>query len=278
MTQPAVTRALKRLEASYGVALFERTTRGVVPTAYGEALLPYAQLLVSEAGNAEDVMRQMRGASRGVVRIGGVGSVAGGFVVAAIGAMRRRHPHVQYLIVEDLEDRVLDGLKNGDIDLVISPEPYIDDEIALATPETLHDVVGVFARADHPILAKDRVSLTEAAQLEWALPPPGAPTTREWMRRFHDHSLEPRAPVIVTRSVPVIKSAVLQEGLVCWMPVPLLRQELERGEIGSVPVPELEWRRTFRVYRRKKGLMTPSTASLVQAIRLTLERWQGEIR
>jgi DNA-binding transcriptional LysR family regulator len=60
ITQPAVTRALKQLEESYGVPLFERTTRGVVPTVYGEALLPYAQLVVSEIGNAADIIRQMR--------------------------------------------------------------------------------------------------------------------------------------------------------------------------------------------------------------------------
>ena len=78
MTQPAVTRMLKRLEAGYGVPLFERTTRGVVPTVFGEALLPYAKLVVSEVANADDVIRQMRGASRGVVRVGGVASVVGG--------------------------------------------------------------------------------------------------------------------------------------------------------------------------------------------------------
>lgn len=49
MTQPAITRTLKQLESGYGVALFERTTRGVTPTVYGEALLPYAKLEIGRA-------------------------------------------------------------------------------------------------------------------------------------------------------------------------------------------------------------------------------------
>lgn len=276
MTQPAVTRMLKRLEASYGVQLFERTTRGVVPTVFGEALLPYAKLVVSETANADDVIRQMRGASRGVVRIGGVASVVGWFVMAAIDEMRRAHPEVQFHIIEDLEDRVLDALKGGDIDIAISPEPYVDDEITLATPDTLHDLVGVFARADHPIAQMPHVSLEDVAREDWALPPYGTPTVREWLRRFHARSIEPRMPSIISRSVQAIKSAVLLERILCWMPEPLLLPELESGEMVRIPLPELEWRRTFRIYRRRHGLLTPPASALIQHLGQTSARLENE--
>ena len=278
MTQPAVSRMLKRIEDSYGVPLFERTTQGVVPTVFGEAVLPYAKLIVSEIGNADDVIRQMRGASRGVVRIGGVGSVIGGYVMAAVSRMRRDHPDVQFQIVEELEDRVLDALKNGGIDIAISPEPYIDDEIMLATPEAMHDLVAVFGHAEHPIFDMPAATLADAAQQDWVLPPIDTPTVREWQRRFHGRSIEPRAPVVVSRSVQVIKSAVLADGLLCWMPLPMMRREIERGEIRRVPVPDLEWRRTFRVYRRRKGLLTPSAAILIDCLRRTSEDWSHEVR
>jgi len=278
MTQPAVTRMLKRLEASYGVPLFDRTTRGVVPTVFGEALLPYAKLIVSEIGNADDVIRQMRGASRGVVRIGGVGSVVGGYVMEAVSMMRCDHPEVQFQIIEDLEDRVLDALKGGDIDIAISPEPYIDDEISLATPENMHDLVAVFGRAGHPALDRGELTLADAAKEDWVLPPYSTPTVREWQRRFHARSIEPKPPSVVSRSVQVVKSAVLSDGLLCWMPLPLMRTDIERGEIARIPAPDLEWRRTFRVYRRKKGLLTPSAAILISCLRRTSEAWSHEVR
>jgi DNA-binding transcriptional LysR family regulator len=278
MTQPAVTRMLKRLEESYGVALFDRTTRGVVPTVFGEALLPYAKLIVSEIGNADDVMRQMRGASRGVVRIGGVGSVVGGYIMAAVTMMRTDHPEVQFQIVEDLEDRVLEALKSGGIDIAISPEPYVDDEITLATPEAMHDLVAVFCRAGHPVLQNAGITLADAARQDWVLPPYSTPTVREWQRRFHGASIEPLPPKVVSRSVQVVKSAVMTDGLLCWMPLPLMRADIERGEIARVPVPELEWRRTFRIYRRKKGLLTPSAAILIDCLRRTADDWSYEVR
>ena len=267
LSQPAVTRTLKVLEGGYGVPLFERTTRGVVPTAYGEALLPYAQLIVSELANAGAVIEQMRGASRGVVRVGGVGSVVGGFIIDAIGHARRTHPGIQFQIVEELEDRLLDQLKDGDIDIAVSPEPYVDDDIMLATPDMLHDTVSAFAAARHPLAGRREVALEQVAACDWALPPIDTPVVREWLRRFHAAGLEPNMPSVVSRSVHVIKSAVASGDMLCWMPLPLVAAEAARGELVRIDVSRLDWTRSFRIHRRKRGLMSPSAAVLLQSMR-----------
>ncbi len=210
---------------------------------------------------------QMRGASRGVVRVGGVSSVMSNVVVAAITATRRSHPDVQFQVVEELEDRLLDALKSGEIDIAISPEPYADDEITLATQDTLHDVVHAYARPGHPLARPAPVPLDELAACDWALPPPGTPIVREWLRRFHALAVEPRLPCIVSRSVGVIKAAVMAGDVLCWMPQPLVAAEEAAGALVRIEAPQMEWARAFRVYRRRKGVMTPSAAILVQAIR-----------
>jgi len=267
MTQPAVTRMLKRLEEGFGVDLFLRTTRGVEPTDYGLAILPYAELVVSEIGNAEDIIRQMRGASRGVVRVGGVSSVVGDLLVRSVVAMRDTHPNVQFHILDELEDKLLDGLKAGTIDIAISPEPYVDDDITLATPEILHDRVSVFARSGHPALSGGEVTLAAAARLDWAMPPISTPVVREWLRRFHGAGIEPQRPCLMSRSVPAIKAAVLASDMVCWMPEPLVADEIAQNRISAVPCPALDWPRSFRVWRRKRGLMTPPMQILLRHIR-----------
>lgn len=267
MTQPAITRTLKQLESSYGVALFERTTRGVTPTVYGEALLPYAKLVVSEIANAGDLIRQMQGASRGVVRVGGVASVVTGFIVAAIAIMRERHSEVQFQIVEEMEDLLLEALKSGEIDIAVSPEPYADDEITLATQDTLHDTVHVYARASHPLAGRAHVTLAEAATHDWVLPPAGTPIVREWLRRFHGRGVEPRTPAIVSRSIGVIRAAAISQDLLCWLPQPRMAGDPANDGLVRIAVDELEWTRAFRIYRRRKGLMTPSAGLFVQAVR-----------
>lgn len=60
--------------------------------------------------------------------------------------------------------------------------------------------------------------------------------------------------------------------------VTAMRAEMERGEIVRAPVPDLEWRRALRIYRRKKGLRTPSVAILIDCLRQTAEDWSFEVR
>ena len=46
------------------------------------------------------------------------------FIIAVIGEMRKQHPEVQYQVIEDLEDRVLEGLKGGTIDAMVVQDPF----------------------------------------------------------------------------------------------------------------------------------------------------------
>ena len=48
VTQPALSKAVRRLELSLGVRLLDRLPRGVSPTIYGEALAAHADLIEGE--------------------------------------------------------------------------------------------------------------------------------------------------------------------------------------------------------------------------------------
>ncbi|NCB05824.1 MAG: LysR family transcriptional regulator, partial [Clostridia bacterium] len=48
MGQPNLSRAIKELENSLGISIFDRTTRGIVPTAQGEEFLHYARSILSQ--------------------------------------------------------------------------------------------------------------------------------------------------------------------------------------------------------------------------------------
>jgi len=76
LTQPALSRSLKRLEAQVGAPLFERHTKGMELTAIGDALLPHAMLLQHAAEQAREEIDAMRGLAKGTIKVGAVGSIA----------------------------------------------------------------------------------------------------------------------------------------------------------------------------------------------------------
>ena len=61
LSQPALTKQLRKLEEAAGVALFERGVRGVQPTEYGSALLPRARIIRAQAEQGAEELAQLRG-------------------------------------------------------------------------------------------------------------------------------------------------------------------------------------------------------------------------
>src|SRR5688572_22956973 len=53
LTQPALSKALGEIETSFGVPLFERTARGLTPTARGLVALDGAALLLAQLGHVQ---------------------------------------------------------------------------------------------------------------------------------------------------------------------------------------------------------------------------------
>jgi len=60
VTQPALSRIVRRLESQLGVQLFERRTTGMELTTFGHALLPHATVLSEEAALAIEQINSLR--------------------------------------------------------------------------------------------------------------------------------------------------------------------------------------------------------------------------
>src|SRR5436309_15343394 len=67
VTQPALSRTIRRLEEQVGAPLFERYSKGMQLTAIGSALLPHAVLLQREAEHATEEINAMRRLAKGTI-------------------------------------------------------------------------------------------------------------------------------------------------------------------------------------------------------------------
>jgi len=266
ITQPAAARLLLRLEQRLGVTLFERSAKGVTPTHYGKALVPHAALVASEAALADEVVTQMRGSARGLVRVAAATSVADGPLREAILLLSDRLPDVQFQIHDGIEDVLIDALKEGRVDLAISTEPYDDDQISLACPDAFFDEVRVVARPQNPVHGLPFLTMEEAAQHQWATPPEDTPVAREWRRRFRAAGIDPPEPRLTCRSIRVIKNMALDSDTLCWMPLRTIQLEMQHGLLVKVETPQMKWRRTFRIYRRVRGALSPTASQLLRAM------------
>lgn len=87
VTQPSLSRQIRRLEQQLGARLLDRTPRGTVLTGAGEVFLPRARALLRSAASAAAETRAAARPSRITV-----GYTAGLIVTPAVRELRHRHP------------------------------------------------------------------------------------------------------------------------------------------------------------------------------------------
>ena len=103
VTQPALSRTIKRLEDQVGAPLFERHSKGMQLTAIGSALLPHATLLQREADHAREEIDAMRSLAKGTIRVGAVASIATLVLPLAVSGVLARWPNHESAVFPLLE-------------------------------------------------------------------------------------------------------------------------------------------------------------------------------
>ena len=76
VTQPSLSQQIRKLEDELGVRLFDRSSRGAVPTEAGRALLPRAQRILAEVRDTVSGVKEDIEAGRGPLSVGAIPTIA----------------------------------------------------------------------------------------------------------------------------------------------------------------------------------------------------------
>jgi DNA-binding transcriptional LysR family regulator len=156
MTQPPLSQAIQQLESTLGgVPLFQRTSRSVVLTAAGAALLPEAQRLLQQAAALPDLMRRTAAGASGRLSLAFVSTADYSVLPPFLREFRAAYPDVAIDLREATTDVQLEELMQQRIDvgLLIPPLservkaeldylPLIAEPLILATPKGLRALRG----------------------------------------------------------------------------------------------------------------------------------------
>lgn len=143
-SQPTVGRHVGELEAQLGVVLFERTGRGLVPTAHAHRLAEAAR---SMSGAADQLARQASGAqadTRGTVRISASQPVTCVLLPPLLQQMRELHPDIQ---IELVSSNAVSNLLQREADIAL--RMVRPDQSSLVAKRVGQVVIGTFAHRDY---------------------------------------------------------------------------------------------------------------------------------
>jgi len=267
ITQPALSRTIRRLEEQIGAPLFERYATGMMLTNFGQALLPHATLLQREAEQAAEEINALRGLSRGTIRVGAVASAVSLVLPVAIGRVLALWPKLQVHLVEGVGDLLTDALLRHDIDLAIGVSMPDTADICVIPDCEWHDTSQIIAAAGHPLRQRARLRLEDTLDHKWVLPPRGTAPFDELTHLFASRGLPAPDIVVETRSIIGIKSMVAHAGFLSWMPQPMFEAERGAGLVDTLAIANAGLQRRLMVFRRTQGILPQPAVKLLDELR-----------
>jgi DNA-binding transcriptional LysR family regulator len=210
VTQPALTKAIRRLEDSFGAPLFDRQARGVTPTVYGTAVLRHAKDVKAALGAAQEEVEALRTGSAGLVKIGAGPSWQDAVLPEAISELRTRRPRVRVHVMGGGDDQLKEHLKSGALDFVLAvvPEtPRLEPE--LTWQPLLADEYCVIADARHPLRYQALVRPEDLLAYPWILPAATTYMVGRLQHLLRAAGLPPPVPAIET-DVIALKFALMR--------------------------------------------------------------------
>jgi len=123
LTQSALSHQIRALESHHGLALFERTPRGLRFTPAGDRLLALARQLLPQVDDAQRDLLRMQGDTRGELRIALECHTCFDWLMPVMDEFRRRWPEVEVDLVAGFHSEPLALIADGRADLVIGAAP-----------------------------------------------------------------------------------------------------------------------------------------------------------
>ncbi|WP_028025264.1 LysR family transcriptional regulator [Enterovibrio calviensis] len=156
IAQPALSIAIKKLESSIGLNLFDRNERQVHLTHEGKLLLPHAHRILQMMEDANTEMAELRGLQKGEVRVGVPGMLGSYFFPSILMGFKSKYPDLKLSVVEAGTQSIRQMLLDGELDIGVIHSQNVP--AALDTSHLITSQMVAVTSTDHPLAAKRSIS------------------------------------------------------------------------------------------------------------------------
>lgn len=251
LSQPAVSQAIRALEGELGVKLLDRTTRDVVLTPAGEALVPPLRRVLGELDGVLDEARGLGAAARGVVHVASAPTISGGLMPQVLAAAQARHPELQVRLSDQPQQRALQSVRDGAVDFAVLVGMEMPDAEIEQRPLFDEGFVLV-CRADHRWARRRQLALADLAHQPLVLLDHTSGSRHLLDRAFARAGMAPHVAIDVGH--PATAFRMVQAGLGLAV-LPALSLPLpDAGALRAVPLEAGLSRQVVLAKRRHRSL------------------------
>lgn len=126
VSQPTLSVSIKKLEDELGVQLFERGSAEVSVTPIGQQVIEQAQRVLEQSNAIREIAKQGKDPLAGPLRLGTIYTIGPYLLPALIPRMIADAPQMPLLLQENYTVKLLELLRQGEIDVAILADPFSD--------------------------------------------------------------------------------------------------------------------------------------------------------
>lgn len=141
VTQPAVSKSIKKLESLTGCILFSRSSKGVKLTTEGEMLFDYVQKGFAHLQSGERVLDRIRTMGEGLIKVGISNTLCKFLFIPHVTQFHQHFPGIRFNIINRTSPETLELLRAGKIDFAIVSLPEDRKQLQCYELLTIQDVL-----------------------------------------------------------------------------------------------------------------------------------------
>lgn len=244
ISQPAISKAIGKLEDSLGLSLFTRSSRGVQLTSEGEILFEHAREAFEALERGEQELRRIQEFDIGHLRIGVSNTLCKYVLLPYLKTFIDQYPHMKVTIESQSTAQTLNRLEQQKIDLGLVAEPSVRKDLAFIPVMDIQDIfVSTRNYMDNLYLREGRdTNIFETGNI--MLLDESNMTRHHVDEYMAENNIFPHQVLEVTTMDLLIEFAKIGLGIACVIRE-LVQKELDSGALVEVPLKPAIPRRTI---------------------------------
>lgn len=267
LAQPSVSVAVRELEEYYGICLFERLGRRIVPTELGKEFYGYALHIVSLFDEMEQKIRNWD--ALGVIRIGASITIGTHILPPLLKQYQALYPELRTEVTIGksavIEQHILEN--KIDIGLIENQSEHPDINVLPFMEDYMQAVVA----PNHPLAGCSQVTLEQLAQYPFLMREKGS-AGREILDACFALEQITVHPLWESASTQAIVRGVAEGLGVAVLPCLLVRKNIEEHTVKMIPFPQPLTRKLNLIWHRSKYL-TDNMNAFIELCKKSGSEW-----
>lgn len=216
ISQSSLSKHIQALEKELNVALFDRTTRKVSLSEFGQIFLPYAQKIAHIEADYTTAIFNKREISNYTLTIGSIPSMAQYRITDILAKFKKHHPKVSLNVTQAGSTKLENMLRQQKYDLAFIRQVNDPDDEFIKIPYTI-DSLAVILPIKHPLANCQTVSLTQLKEEEFLLLPKRTRPYNLCYNACEQHGFQPKVTFTDHNIANIIDLVVKETGVALLM-------------------------------------------------------------